>query len=322
MLTFNVRSWFRIFILGAFLVFVISSLTYPQAAIASGNGVQCDTKGNCSTHISNPGGGGSGGGAEPVTDPSSGLTPGPAKCADLGGGEVPCSGADGSWSNAHTCYIKIAATQPAAPAGAAGTGAWYDCKSPQTCTTPGNCMFTTITFWSDTPPPGINTLTPAQAAAELVKTFQLRGVDIGLAPDPNIAGSKSYVGVPVWMWVNNPQPLTYGPYSQTATLGGVTITAQANVTSILWNMGDGDTVPCGSVGTTYNPAIGLANSPTCGYKYAKTSKTQPAGRYTITATSQWTVTWTGGGDKGTIPLTRTATSSAQIGEIQSVNVKG
>ena len=219
------------------------------------------------------------------------------------------------------CYVKLSADQPAAPPGGAATGAWYDCTAAGTCTTGTEAACYGGNFWSDTPPAGINTLTPAQAAAQLVKTFQLRGIDVGLAPDPNTAGSKSYVGVPIWMWVNNPQPLTYGPYDQTGTLGGVTITAQAKVTSILWNMGDGHTVACGSAGTAYNPSIGLADSPTCGYKYAKTSKTQAGGRYTITATSQWTVTWSGGGQTGQIPITRTSTSSAAIGELQSVNTK-
>ena len=156
----------------------------------------------------------------------------------------------------------------------------------------------------------------------LVRTFQIRGVEIGFAPDPNIPGAQSYVGVPIWMWVNNPQPLTFGPYTETATLGGVTITATARVTSILWNMGDGQTVACGNAGTPFVVAYGAVDSPTCGYRYSQTSDDQPAGRYTVTATSQWSVTWNGGGQGGTIPLTATSQSTVEIGELQSVVVNG
>jgi hypothetical protein len=122
------------------------------------------------------------------------------------------------------------------------------------------------------------------------------------------------------MWVSNPQPLTYGPYSQTATLGGVTITATAKVSSILWNMGDGHTVACGNAGTPFEVAYGAVPSPTCGYKYSQTSNNQAGGRYTITATSQWTVTWSGGGQNGTIPLTAQSTTSANIQQLEAVNV--
>jgi len=314
--------------LSAFVFAVVVAavtLAAPQAASAAGGGVDCDVFGNCSTHVEDPGhqGGGGGGsqGGGSSADPATGIPAGPTKCEN-GGKEIPCSSDAGAWNSGQGCYVKVAADQPPAPPGGAPTGAWYSCTPPDGCGADSGRDCFGGTFWSDTPPAGVNTLTPAQAAQQLVKTFQLRGIDVGLAPDPNVAGSKSYVGVPVWMWVNNPQPLTYGPYDQTATLGGVTITAEAKVTSILWNMGDGHTVACGSPGTAYTPSRGLADSPDCGYKYAKTSKGQPGGRYTITATSQWAVTWSGGGDSGTIPITKTSTTTAEIGELQSVNTKG
>lgn len=313
--------------LAAVLALLAAILVPTRGAVAAGGGVDCDpTTGQCSVHIDDPGTGGGGGGGSTGggsnANPGTGIPAGPTKCEN-NGKEIPCSSDDGAWNSGKGCYVKVADKQPAAPAGGAATGAWYTCSPPGDCgQEAGGTGCYGSTYWSDTPPAGVNTLTPAQAAQQLVKSFQLRGIDVGLAPDPNTAGSKSYVGVPVWMWVNNPQPLTYGPYDRTATLGGVTITAEAKVTSILWNMGDGHTVACGNPGTAYTPTRGLADSPTCGYKYAKTSKGQPGGRYTITATSQWAVTWTGGGDSGTIPITKTSTTTAQIGELQSVNTRG
>ena len=156
-----------------------------------------------------------------------------------------------------------------------------------------------------------------------METFQLRGIDIGMAPDVNAAWGhrRSYVGVPVWMWVQNPQPLTWGPYTETATLGGQTITATAQVTGIRWNMGDGREVVCGSTGTAYSVGYGLSDSPTCGHRYDRTSQSQPGDRYTVTATSQWAVTWTSvAGANGTVNLTTSSSTQLEINEIQSVNV--
>jgi hypothetical protein len=285
---------------------------------AFADSVVCNPRtGVCYTVIDQPG-------TDPISnpDPSTGFTPGPTVCsyknADGQNVEVPCSTGDGYWSNGRICYIKISADQPAPPPGGAPTGAWYACTP-----VPNSCGLRDcygVTFWSNTPPPGINTLTPSQAAQRLISTFQIQGINIGFAPNPNIPGSKSYVGVPIWMWVKNPTPLTYGPYSDTATLGGVTITATAKVTSILWNMGDGKTVPCGSAGTEFKVAYGAVDSPTCGYRYSTTSHDQPGGTYTITATSQWTVTWTGDGKTGTVPLTSASNSNVEINELQAVNV--
>lgn len=265
-------------------------------------------------------------------DPS-GFTPGPSQClyqkGTVGTVEIPCTDGPGTyWSNGRQCYVSIQDPQLPPKPGGAPTGAWYNCNpytGPLACNpaTDGICRDPWgVSFWSDVPPPGINQLTPAQAAYMLVRTFQIRGVEIGFAPDPNIPGAQSYVGVPIWMWVNNPQPLTYGPYTESATLGGVTITATARVTSILWNMGDGQTVACGNAGTPFVVAYGAVDSPTCGYRYSQTSDDQPGGRYTVTATSQWSVTWSGGGQGGTIPLTATSQSTVEIGELQSVVVNG
>lgn len=261
----------------------------------------------------------------------SGFTPGPSQCLYQGMMhviEVPCTNGEGTyWSNSRQCYTSLVTPQPAPSAGGEPGGAWYSCvgyQGPNWCQPEGSgCRDPYVgTFWSNTVPPGLTTLTPSQAAYRLAQSFQLAGIQIGFAPDPNDPNAQSYVGVPIWMWVENPQPLTYGPYSETATLGGVTITATARVTSILWGMGDGNTVACGNAGTAFRVAYGAIESPTCGYRYTRTSETQGGGRYTITATSQWIVDWAGGGQSGTIPLTATSQTTVRIGELQSVLVDG
>ena len=265
-------------------------------------------------------------GVDPIgsPNPTTGFTPGPTECSwSNSAGEnmvVPCRNEDGPWSNKRGCYVSLFESDNPGPPGSAPEGAWYICNDyPDPNCAIRDCWY--VSFWLDTPPPGIDTLTAGQAAQRLVDSFALEGIGIGFAPDPAVPGSKSFVGIPIWMWVTNPTPLSYGPYTQTATLGGQTITATAQVTSILWDMGDGTTVSCGSTGTEYQPSLGLVDSPTCGHRYGATSDSQPGGKFTVTATSQWAVTWTSGAQSGTIPLTSTSATAVDINELQAVNVK-
>jgi hypothetical protein len=256
-----------------------------------------------------------------------GLTPAPDVCldrqADNSDREISCQSDIGWWSNSMQCYLRLTEPQRPAPAGLSPEGAWYDCNPPPAVTCdPGTVCRDewSTTNWLLTPPPGVTTLTPGQAARSLVDSFELEGITVGFAPDPNLPGSRSYVGVPVWMWAENPTPLTFGPYVQTTTLGGVSLTATAQVTSIIWNMGDGTTVTCANAGTPFVAAYGAVDSPNCGHRYERTSASQPGGTFPVTATSQWQVSWEGGGASGVIPITTTSATAVQINEIQSVNV--
>lgn len=229
------------------------------------------------------------------------------------------------WSNNRQCFVAMVdGVWPARPAGYSQEAGYYSCTMFEG--NPGGGgpgLPGGSNFWSETVPPGLKVLTPGAAAAQLIATFQIRGIDIGMAPEVNPAWGhrRSYVGVPIWLWVDNPQPLTWGPYTETATLGGQTITATAQVTSVIWNMGDGASTVCGGTGTPYNAGIGLQPSPTCGYRYATTSDRNANDRYTVTATSQWTVTWTSlAGPTGTINLTATSADQLEINELQTVIV--
>jgi hypothetical protein len=262
------------------------------------------------------------------------FSPVPTSCS-YQGQTVPCQTNDGWWSNRQgNCmgYVRLApsADQPAPPSGeSAGVGAWYLCTA--YCPPPaigGRDCFG-ATFWSDIPPAGIITYTPAQAAALLVKSFQLSGITIGMAPqdkthtdDPvgTAPYRRTWVGIPVWLWVADPQPLTFGPYSRSATLGGVTVTATAQVHSVTWSSGDGQTIDCGTGSVFDEMAMQdelATDSPTCGFRYQKTSGN---GTFTVTATSNWVVRWTGGGTGGTIavPTVRSATQ-IHVGQLESVN---
>lgn len=235
---------------------------------------------------------------------------------------IPCTHNGASWSGG--CYWSLADPQDPPPSGKdAGKGAWYKCTP---CpdgvdmgygnTRPIVCGFATTT-WRDTPPPGIVRLTPAQAAAALIATFQLKGVEIGKTPSD---GNKGAVGLPVWLWVKNTKdPLAWGPYSRTATLGGVTVTATATVRNVVWTMGDGGSTTCANPGTPYTKGT-AGPSPTCGYRYTKMSPGEGASPYTITATTNWDVSWQAEGQGDVITTQTSSTAQARIGELQTVIV--
>lgn len=318
---------------------LMSLLAAPFAALADNN---CVTLANgsvsCNVGVSDPGSPGGGGTPTPVDDSGpGGFTPGPTAChydGSQGGvaADVPCSANDGWWSPSGQCYTKIVDPQSPPPAGKdASVGAWYTCvpvgTNCGTAAVPRDCVG--ATFWSDVPPPGINRYTPAQAAGALAKTFVLAGVNIGMAPaekvhtdDPvgTAAYRRTWVGIPVWLWVNQPTPATWGPMGKTATLGGVTVTATASVQTLTWSSGDGQTVNCG-LGTPFDQAaMGdqlAVDSPNCGFRYQDTSG---SGTFTVTATTAWVVQWSGGGQSGTIAMPTTSSSTqVHVGELQSVN---
>ena len=296
---------------------------------------------NCSTGVvvvCGVGVGNSGSNESPNQDGNTGapvnFSPVSASCS-FQGQPVPCRTSDGWWSNQlGNCigYVQLAppANQSAPPSGKSATvGAWYLCTAYCPPSGIGGRDCYGATFWSEVPPAGITTYTPAQAASLLVKSFQLIGITIGMAPqdkthidDPvgTAPYRRTWVGIPVWLWVANPKPLTFGPYSKSAALGGVTVTATAQVDSVTWSSGDGQIIACG-VGSVFDESTMkdelAVDSPTCGFRYRKSSGN---GLFTVTATSNWVVRWTGGGTNGTIavPTVRSATQ-IHVGQLESVN---
>ncbi|MFB9178151.1 hypothetical protein ACFFX1_08390 [Dactylosporangium sucinum] len=173
--------------------------------------------------------------------------------------------------------------------------------------------------WRDDPPPGTaGAPTPAELAARAVRDLPMRAAQIGISPGRDGAG---LVGLPVWMWTTV-TPQTWGPITATAAVPGLSVTARGNATKIRWEMGDGHAVVCGNPGTAYDKAAqGSSSSPTCGYDgYSAPSRTKPGGRYTVTATTTWHIDWWvgGGGASGAETVTRVATTSIRIDELQVV----
>ncbi|MEZ5112729.1 MAG: hypothetical protein R2693_04425 [Nocardioidaceae bacterium] len=174
-----------------------------------------------------------------------------------------------------------------------------------------------ILVWAADPPPNSGAgPTPREVAQFAIEEMALRAIDIGITPEPG-EDSIGIVGMPVWMWAANPNEHTVGPITESASAGGITVTATAKLQRITWDMGDGSTVKCASGGTAYKASYGDARSPDCGYVYEKSSSKKPGGKYTVTATSDWVITWEGAGQTGTIRLDGlTRTVAIAVGEAQ------
>jgi hypothetical protein len=161
--------------------------------------------------------------------------------------------------------------------------------------------------------PPVPQVDPLELAQRAVDSMTLLGPDVA---SPRAAG-KYTVGVPMWMWVNQ-SATTYGPNTASASAGGVTVTATAKVSKIVWQMGDGASVTCNGPGTPYRASEGMAQSPTCGHVYSATSAGARNGKYPVTATSTWTINWQGGGQAGQLTEVRQTNVQVAVGEVQVV----
>ena len=81
--------------------------------------------------------------------------------------------------------------------------------------------------------------------------------------------------------------------------------------------GDGNIVICNTAGTPYKASYGNKRSPDCGHVYTTSSSSKPDQRFTVTATSDWVITWAGAGQTGTVRLNGlTRSVQIAIGEAQ------
>jgi hypothetical protein len=279
---------------------VLATLSVPVTSYAEddpkGGGIECGLY-DCEVEVNVPGqtGGQAGG---------SGSTDGTGGSGSSDGGDP---------TGKKVCKYKLADPQP--PAGSLdweghepGDGAVYE----QTCGWEDFTNTITRMVWLAEPPPQ-ETVDPAVLAQRAVDSMTLLGPDIA---SPRAAG-KYTVGVPMWMWVNQ-SATTYGPNTASASAGGITVTATAKVSKIVWKMGDGASVTCNGPGTPYQASEGMAQSPTCGHVYSKTSAGAKNGKFPLTATSTWTIDWQGGGQAGQLTEIRQTNVQVAIGELQVV----
>lgn len=316
-------------LLATFFVALTCLLGVGTSAIANDSGSICleenKRTGECEVWI-DPGPSDPGGPDEEDAGDNNNPS-GPAICNDMfTGKEVPCSRGGMPWISYLNCYVEYADPQEDPPAGMTEEdGAWYSCYSatcaedtgelelpPEYCNSP---------LWLESRPAGL-TISPEEAAEAVSVRLPISAIDIGMAPqeNPEWGHRRTHVGVPVWMWVANPTAETYDGYEVSDSEEGMTVTGRVEVSSLEWNMGDGQTVVCGTAGQAYQESFGWAESPDCGHLYSVTSTSQPGDRYTVTATSRWEFHWEADGQTGVIELDVETSTPVEVNEMQTVNV--
>ncbi|MGP3777052.1 ATP/GTP-binding protein (plasmid) [Streptomyces sp. SDT5-1] len=233
----------------------------------------------------------------------------------IDGEKVPCSRPGmGNFNAADSCYWEP--TEPSAKSAKLATGLPEDWKPGDkgafyNVSCPGDPLRGGLTFAEEAPGAGVDV---QQLAEEAVSKLKLTGPDVA---SPRATG-RYVVGVPMWLWVN-PSATTFGPNSATASAGGVTVTATAKVSKIVWDMGDGKTAVCHGPGTPFKDTRGGAESPDCGHTYQQPSTHKAGAKYQVSATSHWNVTWQAStGQQGQIPTTRESNVAFTVGELQAV----
>ncbi len=173
------------------------------------------------------------------------------------------------------------------------------------------------------PPPD-----PAVLAQQAIGQLTIPNPTIGVGPDP----AKVAVNLWTWLWIDNP-----GTLATTVTAGGVSVTATATLKSVTWNLGEpttkGDTfsagtpaaITCEGAGTAPTPTDDWKSEPPCGYRYRWRStkeRTGGAGKWPITATSNWDVVWQSNtGVSGATTLAATSADAFDVGEFRTVLVQ-
>ncbi len=276
---------------------IVPSLADPPPVICK----EYNRAGTCILWVADPGG------------PPGGIPePGGPGDGDPGGGS-------GGGPNFNSCTYSLASPQPppSDPVWGGNTpadGAIYLQSCPTSQPDAGDGR--TLMFVANGALPG-PPVDPRVLAEQAIATMTFLPPPMQTMPPTGSEGA--IVGIPVWMWVT-PGVTTTGAQTASAAAGGITVTATGSVTQVNWDMGDGTVVTCG-IGTAYD---GSGNpSPTCGHVYeVKSTKTDPNGVYTLTATSTWTIVWSGGGESGVEVLETSSTSTLRVTEINVLNVPG
>lgn len=195
-------------------------------------------------------------------------------------------------------------------------GAWYvpACQWPN-----GYVGDPMPAVWIVGPPPA-PPANPTVLAQRAAATLALGGSQIGMSPPPN---RPQIVNVSTWLWIKG----AWRGRSATARAGPVTATAKAVPYKVVWSMGDGHTVTCFGPGTPYNPRKkASAQSTNCSYTYSAPSSSVPGGRYAVTATVYYRVTWVavgapGGGNLGLV-AGPTARTTVLVEQAEALNTSG
>jgi hypothetical protein len=288
------------YVIVALALLLATAATTTPASAGIGGPVCGEDPAGCDISVTTPGAPGSPG------------TSGKTQCkTPLGGEVVPCYVAGKGWYGGDGCWYEVATGNELAAAIALGgtptpPAQWYvgSCGDPV-----ANVWFVTK-FRVFGAGPG-----PELLAQEAVKALRLPNPLIKVNPP---AGSLQVLYVPTWLWVD---ASTWGSRSATASAGGLSVTATAKPTKVVWSASGGPSTTCNGPGTPWTAGTDPAKaSPTCGVTF---TAVPGGGTSTLRATVTWAISWAGGGATGTVPdLTTTAAVDLQVQRAGGLNSNG
>ena len=252
---------------------------------------------------------------------SSGGSSGSSGSSTSGSGSGGSSGSSGG--DAPICTTTPLTLNDAVgpPPGATTPGGWYSiiCEYSSGATTTVNIWISSASPTPTATTPAVNPITVAEQAEDSLRL-----------PDPTLYSNPAgtaVVNLPTWLWINGS---IWHSYSVSATVGSVTATATADPESVIWTTGDGSSITCNGPGTAYQPALtSPEQSTTCSHTYTESSAGEPSvdgdpdqGAFPVSATVDWSVSWTSEGAPGggSLPkITTSSHSSIRVMQVESVN---
>ncbi len=167
------------------------------------------------------------------------------------------------------------------------------------------------------------TVSPRSVALEAERSLRLPTPISSFNPP-----GTSIVNLPTWLWIN---PSVWHPYRVTATVGGVSATAVAMPTVVVWSTGDGFATTCAGPGVPYRSTSPVPST-ACLHTYKITSIDQPStdgspndGSFIVTTTIDWSVSWSsrGAAGGGTLPsLTTSSSTRVRVEQVESIDSVG
>ena len=216
----------------------------------------------------------------------------PLGCSDTG---IPTPARTAGWACEEPEASEPAVAPASAPAG------------PQTRTETRTRQVTT----TRREPPRVR-VSSAQVRKKAVDKIKPTAPDLGASPClASSNGCTGTVGVPVWLWAEDGGDLPSD--TATASAGPYTVRATGKVKSVKWSLGDGQETVCKGAGTVFDPDTHGWSAPDCGFE----TGWKKAGKYTLTATYVWEVSWSGDVN-GSTTRELSASEDINVREIQSV----
>lgn len=242
----------------------------------------------------------------------------PAGCFKSDGTQVPCQTADGYWWSGPQCYAAPYDAPPGAPAWQGHSdGSLWQCTSCKSGSSASTCNVQII--WT-APGQEPGAPTPEQLASTALGLMPLARADVHTAPE---SPEVTYIGVENWLWIPDSQWRTL---SKSVSAGATTVTVIAAPSQVVWNLGP-TSITCYDPGKPWEQGMSDTATTTCGYTYKTSSAGQSDGRFAISATIRYQVTWTcsgacptTGGDLGLVDAPA-GTSTLRVLQRQTVAVR-